>query len=89
MRRREFITLLGGAGTWPIAASAQQAGKLYRIGFLTAGSGTLIPQSALTEALRSLGWVEGKISSLNADTQKTGPTDFGHSRQNWCASTSM
>ena len=60
MRRREFITLLGGTAAWPVAAWAQQPGKLPTIGLL--GSGTAAAQSQWTAAfvtrLREVGWTE-------------------------------
>ena len=62
MKRREFITLVGGAAAWPLAARAQQEGKLPTIGLL--GSGTAAAQSQWTTAfvqrLRELGWTEGR-----------------------------
>ena len=63
MKRREFITLLGGvAVAWPLRARAQQAGKVARIGFL--GSATAAGSAKSVEAfrtgLRDLGYVEGK-----------------------------
>jgi len=63
MRRREFITLLGGAAAaWPLGARAQQTAKLMTIGFL--GSGTLSSQgqwaAAFIQRLRELGWIEGR-----------------------------
>jgi putative ABC transport system substrate-binding protein len=63
MRRREFISLFGGAAfAWPLAARAQQSTKVPTIGFL--GSGTPAAQSqwvaAFLQRLRELGWIEGR-----------------------------
>ena len=62
--RREFITLLGGAAAWPLAAGAQQAGKLPTIGFLGAGaaSNTVWKDwiAAFVQWLHELGWIEGR-----------------------------
>jgi len=66
MRRREFITLLGGAAAWPLAARAQQAAKLPTIGFL--GTNTPSAQSQWTAAfvqrMRELGWIEGQTFAI-------------------------
>ena len=61
MRRRNFITLLGAAATWPLAARAQQAERVRRIGALFGGA-TDRAQSviaAFRERLAMLGWIEG------------------------------
>jgi putative ABC transport system substrate-binding protein len=62
MRRREFITLLGGAAAWPVAARAQQTGKVYRIGYLGVTSYAEYAREieALLRGLRRLGYEEGK-----------------------------
>jgi putative ABC transport system substrate-binding protein len=61
MRRREFITLLGGATVWPMAAGAQQAAKLPTIGFLGADASAFSPWTAAFVAhLRELGWIENR-----------------------------
>ena len=61
-KRREFITLLGGTAAWPLAARAQQAGKVHRIGVLETISTTLNVANfyALREGLRQLGYAEGQ-----------------------------
>jgi putative ABC transport system substrate-binding protein len=61
MIRRTFISLLGGAAAaWPLAARAQQASKVYRIAFFTAGSLEGAPAlRAFVEGLKQLGWIEG------------------------------
>src|SRR5260370_15960758 len=62
--RREFIALLGGAAAaWPLAAHAQQVGKVPRIGYLSPGSATPGPLAYHDEfrrGLRELGYVEGR-----------------------------
>jgi putative ABC transport system substrate-binding protein len=64
MRRRDFITLLGGAAAWPLAARAQPAGAMRRIGVLMNSAATdATYQSYITafqQGLRQLGWVEGQ-----------------------------
>src|SRR5947208_6521192 len=66
MRRREFITLLGGAAAWPLAARAQQPGKLPTIGFLVAGTPSSHGQwvAAFVQRLRELGWIEGRTVAI-------------------------
>ena len=62
MRRREFILALGGAAAWPLAARAQQAGKVWRIGMLDTTSAALNAANldAFRKGLRELGYVEGQ-----------------------------
>ena len=64
MKRREFITLLGGAAAWPLTADAQQGNRVRRIGVL-GGGGENDPEgkrrySAFTQALADLGWTDGR-----------------------------
>ena len=59
MRRREFITLLGGAATWPLAARAQQrTANIPRVGFLLNVQSELV--EALFKGLRDAGYIEGQ-----------------------------
>src|SRR5262249_27454844 len=65
IRRREFITLLGGAAApWPLAAHAQQADRMRRIGVLMPGDEDdfvwKARYSAFTQALADLGWADGR-----------------------------
>jgi putative ABC transport system substrate-binding protein len=64
MRRREFITLLGGAAAWPLAARAQQPGEMRRIGVLMNLSENDPEAQRLVatfqEGLAQLGWTDGR-----------------------------
>jgi ABC-type uncharacterized transport system substrate-binding protein len=65
MKRRAFISLLGGAAAWPLAARAQPA-KLPTIGFFSAGSAGPLSSwiAALVQRLRELGWIEGHTVAI-------------------------
>jgi putative ABC transport system substrate-binding protein len=63
-KRRDFITLLGGAAAWPVSAQAQQGDRVRRIGVLT-GFDENDPEgkrrySAFTQALAGVGWTDGR-----------------------------
>jgi putative tryptophan/tyrosine transport system substrate-binding protein len=62
MRRREFITLLGGAAAWPLAARAQQPLRIAKIGHLESGLPSSSPNllAAFRQGLRELGYVDGQ-----------------------------
>jgi putative tryptophan/tyrosine transport system substrate-binding protein len=62
VKRREFITLLGGAAAWPLTARAQEARKLPTIGVLGGANASAWRPwtAAFVERLRELGWIEGR-----------------------------
>jgi putative ABC transport system substrate-binding protein len=67
MRRREVITLLGGAvAGWPLAARAQRGGKLPTIGLFNGGSADTIPEyrAAFVRRLQELGWIVGRTVAI-------------------------
>src|SRR5262245_7525898 len=66
MRRRSFITLLGGAAAWSLSARAQQPGKLPTVGFMVAGTPSSHGQwvAAFVQRLRELGWIDGRTVAV-------------------------
>ena len=69
MRRRQFITLLGGAAAWPLAARAQQSGRMRRIGVLMStpaddpeGQARI---AAFHQGLQELGWTLGRNARVD------------------------
>jgi putative tryptophan/tyrosine transport system substrate-binding protein len=66
MKRRQFITLLGGAAAaWPLAARAQQAGKLPTVGFAGSNASAWSQWTAAFAArMHELGWIEGRTLAI-------------------------
>ena len=88
MRRREFITLLGGAAAaaWPLAAQAQQPERMRRIGVLlnaaSVDSNYQFWFEAFLQALQELGWIDGR--NVQIDTRRaTSNAKFANKRQSW------
>jgi hypothetical protein len=87
VKRREFITLLGGAAAgWPLAARAQQPDKIPRVGFL--GNSTAALEANLVgpfrEGLRDLGYQDGRniVLSSSIAGRKESTIGFPHSSPN-------
>ena len=77
LHRRAFITLLGGAAAWPLAARAQQPERMRRIGVLM-GWPESDPEArsergAFIQELQKLGWLDGR--NLRIDTRWANPAD--------------
>ena len=78
MKRREFITLIGGAATWPLAARAQQGERVRRIGVLLGGAGADDADmqaniAAFLQVLQQLGWTVGQNIRID---YRFAPVDF-------------
>ena len=73
MRRRQFITLLGGAGAWPLSVQAQQPERMRRIGVLMSLAADEPEMkarlAAFLQGLQHLGWTDGR--NLRIDTRST------------------
>src|SRR5215467_9500744 len=67
MRRRDFIKVIGGSATvWPLAARAQQSGRLRTIGFLGQSTRSAASEwtAAFVQRLRELGWTENRTITI-------------------------
>jgi len=80
MKRREFITLLGGAAAWPLAARAQQDERMRRVGVLMTTADDREGQARVTllkEGLQELGWTDGRNVQIET---RFGGADVGRIR---------
>ena len=80
MKRREFITLLGGTAAWPLAAQAQEIRKVFRIGSASTFPNDFPLWVAFRARLRELGYVEGQdiaFESLELADHATIAEDMG------------
>jgi len=86
-KRREFITLLGGAAAWPLAATAQEDRRIRRVGVLV-GLAENDPEakarfSAFRQGFEKLGWFEGGATCTSITAMRRPDRACSRSRKNW------
>jgi len=93
IKRRKFITLLGGAAAWPLAARAQQGDRVRRICVLMSGDENdpvyKARLSIFTQALADLGWTDGRDVRTTFDRAAATPIGCERSRRSWSAYNGM
>src|SRR5215469_4354967 len=87
MKRRDFITLVGGAAAgWPVAAHAQQSDRMRRIGFLIGvadDANSRAMYEAFRQGLQQLGWIDGRNVRIEARFGAGIPLAFENTQWNW------
>ena len=88
MKRREFITLLGGAAAaWPLAARAQQPERMRRVGVLICAARTIRKDRPASRrscrGLQQLGWTEGRNVRIDTRWVQAMPTAFANTPRSW------
>ena len=85
-KRREFITLLGGGAAWPLAARAQQADRMRRIGMILPAAaddaGFQAWVGAFLQALALLGWTIGRNVRIDTRWATADAAEFVDTRRN-------
>ena len=89
IRRRHFITFLGGAAAWPLAARGQQGERVRRIGVIMPDDEN-DPESkrrvsAFTQALAGFGWTDGRNVRMAFGGPVVTPIEYKRSRRSWSA----
>jgi hypothetical protein len=91
LKRREFITLLGGAAAaWPLAARGQQGERMRRIGVLSTvpadDSESQVRMAAFHQGLQEAGWVVGRNLRIDYRLAQAMPNKSDSTRMNWSRS---